>query len=54
MTPEQARARAREILNRQQSGQVIELNSDGTLKGAGTSTSVKKSTVLHDPKGEYV
>lgn len=54
MTPEQARARARAILENQKHSQVIELNSDGSLATKGEPRQYGgKRTVLHDPKGEY-
>ena len=54
MSPEEARKRAEEILRRQSHGsQTIELNSDGTLKTNTVPGSPKKSTLLHDPLGEY-
>lgn len=52
MTPEEMRKRAREILERQTTGQVIEMRSDGSLVRPGERPPGKK-TVLHDPKGEY-
>jgi hypothetical protein len=53
MTPEEARQRARSILEQQSHGQqVIHLNADGTLRNV-SSGSYSKKTVLHDPKGEY-
>lgn len=52
MTPEEALKRAREILEKQPTGQVIEMRSDGTLVRPGERPPGKK-TVLHDPKGEY-
>ena len=52
MTPEEARQRARSILEQQSHGQqVIHLNADGTLGNANSGYT--KKTVLHDPKGEY-
>lgn len=54
MTPEEARARARAILESQKDSQVIELNADGSLASKGDSQRhTGKRTVLHDPKGEY-
>jgi hypothetical protein len=56
MTPEQARARAKAILDAQKSGQVIQLNSDGTLSSPREPAFLGwggKKTVLNDPKGEY-
>lgn len=55
MTPEEARARARAILEGQkQNRQVIELNADGSLANKGDPPRhTGKRTVLHDPKGEY-
>lgn len=56
MTPEQARARAKAILDAQKSGQVIQLNSDGTLSSPREPAVLGwggKKTVLNDPKGEY-
>jgi hypothetical protein len=52
MTPEEARARARAILEQQKVGKVVQLNSDGSLR-TDHSIPQGKSTVLHDPKGEY-
>jgi hypothetical protein len=55
VTPHEARARARAILESQKHSQVIELNSDGTLAKKGDPPQFGgKRTVLHDPKGEYV
>jgi hypothetical protein len=54
VTPEQARARARAILESQKDNQVIELNADGSLAKRGDPQRYGgKRTVLHDPKGEY-
>ncbi|BAL90380.1 hypothetical protein AMIS_51600 [Actinoplanes missouriensis 431] len=55
MTPQEARRRAEQVLQQQTSGaQVIELNSDGSLKmSKAHSPLAQKSTVLHDPYGEY-
>jgi hypothetical protein len=55
VTPEQARARAKAILDAQRSGQVIQLNSDGTLSSPKDPARLGwgKKTVLNDPKGEY-
>ena len=55
MTPEQARARAKAILEAQKSGQVIQLNSDGSLSAPQDAAYYGwgKKTVLNDPKGEY-
>lgn len=54
MTPEQARARAKAILEAQQS-QVIQLNSDGSLHDPRDPAYYGwgKKTTLNDPKGEY-
>lgn len=53
MTPEEARDRARAILEQQTRGQqVIRLNPDGSLVKPEEGPRGKK-TVLHDPKGEY-
>lgn len=54
MTPEEARARARAILESQKHSQVIELNPDGSLASkSDPPRHIGKRTVLHDPKGEY-
>jgi hypothetical protein len=54
MSPEEARKRAEAILRRQSHGsQTVELNSDGTLKDPMSRSTLKKSTILHDPLGEY-
>ena len=55
MTPQEARRRAEEVLRQQSTGaQIIQLNSDGSLKTRRTPTPVgQKSTILHDPHGEY-
>jgi hypothetical protein len=52
VTPEQARARARAILEEQKRGRVITMNADGTL-ASDTDLYPRKRSVLHDPKGEY-
>lgn len=53
MTPEEARARARSILETQKE-QVIELNADGSLADKNQSEVLSgKKTVLHDPEGEF-
>ncbi len=55
MTPEEARARARAILDSQQNDQVIQLRPDGSLAARNELPAPfgPKKTVLHDPKGEY-
>ena len=55
MTPQEARRRAEQVLRQQTMGaQVIQLNSDGTLNTHNTPMPLrKKSTILHDPHGEY-
>lgn len=52
MTPEEARRRAREIVEAQKEGQVIQLKADGSLTTTSDSRFLKK-TVLHDKRGEY-
>jgi hypothetical protein len=54
MTPEQARARAKAILESQKV-QVIQLDSTGHLSTSTDPVNYGrgKKTVLNDPKGEY-
>lgn len=52
MTPDEARRRAREIVESQKDDQVVHLNPDGTLSNSGDMPNLKK-TVLHDGEGEY-
>ena len=52
MTPEEARRRARAIVEGQKEGQVIQLKADGSLTTTSDSLFLKK-TVLHDKRGEY-
>lgn len=55
MTPEEARNRARKILEQQRTGgQIISLRSDGSLVGGSGDLGRGKKTILHDPKGEYL
>lgn len=55
MTPQEARRRAEEVLRQQSTGaQIIRLNSDGTLDPGTTPMPYgQKSTILHDPHGEF-
>jgi hypothetical protein len=52
-TAEQARARARALLDAQKRGQVIKFNIDGTPVPATEPATYGKKIVLHDRKGEF-